>query len=173
MTYSLWLEFDRTSMRKLRERIGYIAGEYGTPRFEPHMTLLGDIDRPYEYVFLLAEQFAAHPLPIKIYIEGISTTPKYFMALYLSLRLPKRIIDLRQALSESINRDIDELDPPHISLAYGQLDANEIEMLINAINKEFVGHTIGVINISIVRSSKKTPISQWSVIKRIPFTIES
>ena len=170
MAYSIWLEFDEASTSLLRNEISTLSVELGGPKFEPHMTLIGDIDLPVEAVVLLAEKFARCTLPSKLNIERVSTAQKYFMAIYLSVRIPKEFMSIRKRLSQEVNSNGSPLDEAHVSLAYGNYAHDANRKVISRLEKKFIGTNFDVRCLNIVQSSKRTPISEWKTIDTVEFS---
>jgi hypothetical protein len=48
--YSLWLMPIGDIYRRLSETISQLSSEYGTPNFQPHITLLGELSEDEEYI---------------------------------------------------------------------------------------------------------------------------
>lgn len=169
MAYSIWLEFDEASTFVLRNEIEALSEVLGSPRFEPHVTLIGDIDLPVKTVTALAEKLGRCSVSSTIEIERVSSAQSYFMALFLSVHIPDQLMEIRQQISQDVSSSSYSLDDPHISLAYGEFEKKIDRKTIARLEKKFVGTYLCARRLNIVQSSKRTPISDWKVVNKVDF----
>jgi 2'-5' RNA ligase len=169
MAYSIWLEFDEASTSILQNEIRTLSEVLGSPSFEPHLTLVGDIDLPVEAVTALAEKFGRCSVSSTIKIKQVSLAQSYFMALFLSVDMPDQLLVTRKQISQDVSSSSYLLDDPHISLAYGSFEKGIDCKIIARLEKVFVGTCLYARRLNIVQSSKRTPISEWRTVGQVNF----
>jgi 2'-5' RNA ligase len=167
LTYSIWLEFDDTSNSALQDEVMAISNEFGGPRFAPHLTMIGDLDLPVKAVEMMAEQIARSWHPEKLLVEDVGASTKYFMALYLEIRIPDSMVTLRNSLFLAADATKVSQDEPHVSLAYGDYPYGALSQVRSRLKQKFVGTSLGVRYINVVRSSKCIPIADWKTVSRV------
>lgn len=120
---SLWLALEGPARERLREVIARLAGRLGGPAFEPHVTLLPGLTLPQADVLARAAELAAGLAPLPILLTRVGGRDEYFRCLYVEA-------DGGAALTEAFGRTCRLLghfprEPffPHLSLAYGRLEA--------------------------------------------------
>lgn len=164
MGYSIWLSFKGQSALKLQETISALSRKFSAPEFQPHLTLVGDIDLGLEEVRGLAKRFAAAVIPSEIPIRGVEISDEYFMALYLAVEIPPELQSMRERVARSANSRSYKLDAPHVSLLYGTPGRNALVKAQESVEGDFEGKRLRVSGPSIVQSSKTTPISDWKLV---------
>ena len=169
MGYSIWLEFDEKSTATLKEDISDLASTYGSPRFHPHMTLIGDIDRSFDQVAGLTEKFAECSYPSTLEVQHVRVTNNYFMALFLVMDIPAKLARIWRSFACLANSDTYMLDDPHVSLAYGNINPKAGEEMVSQLESKYVGMLLGVRCLSVVESSKSIPVDEWRTLSQIKF----
>ena len=166
-TYSIWLEFDETSNSALQNEVMAISIEFGGPRFTPHLTMIGDLDLPVKAVEMMAEKIGKSWHPGTFFIEDVGVSSKYFMALYLAICIPDSMATLRNSLFLAADATKASQDEPHVSLAYGYYPFGALSQVCSRLKRKFVGTSLGVKYINVVRSSKCIPIADWKTVSRV------
>jgi 2'-5' RNA ligase len=169
--YSIWLTFCENSELKLQCEIERLAKKYSGPIFQPHLTLIGDLDLDVKGARQVADIFAATQLPSEISVCHVGISKMYFMALHLSVEIPTELQSMRQYLAQSVNPKSYKLDEPHISLAYGDLDVGTLEIERRSLTSAFHNKKLSVQGLSIVQSSKSVPVLEWKCIKKIDLKV--
>ena len=172
MAYSIWLQFDDRSSTFLRDEISNLSDELGGPIFEPHMTLIGDVNLPIETVMIFAKEFANCAIPAELNVERVSAGEKYFMALYLLVQIPQKLARTRIRLFQEMNPSNYTLDESHVSLAYGNHGDKISPQVLSRIEQKYVGTYLEAEYISVVQSSKSTPVNEWKTIVQLEFGME-
>jgi len=159
--YSIWLYFQGQTSRELETAISSLARRFSTPKFEPHLTLVGDIDLEIGAVKALAARFAALDIPMYLPVCGVDFSDRFFMALYLAVEIPPDFQNRREQVASVVNPGSYKLDDPHVSLLYGAPDRSDLVDAQRALAREFDGKFLEVCDVGIVHSSKTIPISDW------------
>lgn len=134
-----------------------------TPVFEPHLTLLGDLEGSIETTAQHCKAAFADVGPINARVADVARSDAHFMSLYLEVSLPSQIFDIRKSLSMKLSRDVSSNFLAHISLAYGplpkDLDDEELRTQIDTL----CHRRIIFDRATVVRSAKEIPIEDWAV----------
>ena len=94
---SLWLLPEPGVREGLAHAIDTLAGRLGTPRFEPHLTLLGAIERPEAEVLARVRDLAAICPPLELSVLGLDGADDPFRCLFLRLSATPTLQQLREA----------------------------------------------------------------------------
>ena len=89
------------------------------------------------------------------------------MACYLGVGTSRSFEEARRSLHDEVHGKDHHMDPPHISLAYGLYQKEQLAPLIAPINERYCGTTARIRSIDIVKSAKTIPIEEWKSIKSI------
>lgn len=131
--YSLWLTAAGSVRDRLAHTIAVLAGRFGTPAFEPHVTLLSGLTGSEDEVGRGAENLARRAGPISIRLGRVGFEDEYFRCCFLvaegngllaARRLGKAVFSLESAAYA-----------PHLSLIYGRLPVSVRERLRSEIER--------------------------------------
>jgi 2'-5' RNA ligase len=120
----LWLAPAGAEAQALSALVVELSQRLGTPRFEPHLTLLGPLAPAAgeagleERVASLAGRLAPLTLPLR----GVSGEPIFYRALYAAVE-PTPALQSARAEAGALCPAPEAPFRPHLSLAYGRLDA--------------------------------------------------
>ena len=130
MSLSLWLVPPVTLRAEIATIIDDCAEELSTPRFIPHLTLLGGIERDVTVDELrgLAREIAG----VTIEPHGIATGNDYYHCVFVSVT-PTPELQRARAAAERIFGASAEAFVPHMSLVYGDLPRERREAVARAI----------------------------------------
>ncbi len=121
--HSLWLVPARHGPARatLRQTIERLAGRFGTPVFDPHVTLLGGLEGAFEALSTAAHRLATVIPPCEIALGEIVSRRSYHQRL-VAVVAPTP--ELEGAHSRAVASFSGEASAywPHLSLAYGDLD---------------------------------------------------
>jgi 2'-5' RNA ligase len=154
---SLWL-LPATGIREgLAQAIDTLAARLGTPRFEPHLTLLGAIERPEADVLARVRDLAAICPPLELPVLGIDGLDDPFRCLFLRLAATPALQQLREAAEAALPGREGRPFDPHLSLVYGELSAAA---------RSGLAHEIGpwppVVRFDVLRAQvTRGPVSAW------------
>ncbi len=135
--YSLWLVPERESATycALAATIREIARQYGTPVFEPHITLIGGISGELEEVRQKTRRLAHMLSPYALQLGSIGSHGTYFQILFSRVTQSE---DVKAAGQHA--RDLFEVEEgtyfPHCSFAYGNLSETDLKTLRESIEGE-------------------------------------
>ena len=165
MGYSIWLNFSQPCAQRLQDRIESFSKRNSSPCFQPHLTLLGDMDLGLDEVRKVAEIFRDGAVPCDLPVQDVGRSDRYFMALFLSVEIPATLQLARKQSALMAGQGTRQLDAPHVSLAYGEFKPECLSQDLGTLKQEFSNARLSVGSISIVHSSKTVPISEWKPIE--------
>jgi sulfur relay (sulfurtransferase) DsrC/TusE family protein len=161
---SIWLMPSHDDEALLSLLIRDLADRFGTPHFQPHVTLRGDTTT---LTAQLAEAIAVAARQVAIFAEPISTveiTEAFFRAFYARFAVSPAL--------ETLKRSLDPAEAgsflPHISLLYGTLPAERKAPAAAELGRSLSGRWITFDRICVVSSGQDIPISEWSILATEP-----
>ncbi|MCV6546627.1 MAG: 2'-5' RNA ligase family protein [Cohaesibacter sp.] len=166
--HSLWLTFDGPSQALLDQEIQRHAKAFDGPVFQPHLTLVGEIDWPLQKIQSICHQMVSDmetALPDTFPIKAIGSGQGYFMSLFLSLACPQPWQNLREQLAANLSDQPLKIDEAHVSVAYGLDKARIHPALLDEMSERLVGQTLKAGTIDLVRSSRQIPIEDWKILQ--------
>jgi len=119
--YSIWLMPAGTVYDALREQISDLSREFGTPTFEPHVTLMGGLEGKEHDVAASTARLAGIVRPYRIILRGAAQTDYYFRCVFSTADKEDEVMDANRAAKEVFGRHDDAPYMPHLSLVYGNL----------------------------------------------------
>lgn len=169
--YFLWLTPSGSDFRQLLALVNSIGHKYGTPLFEPHITLLSGLlgsEKDIESrVSQLSSQFSA----FTVHCSNMDWSDDYFRCLYIKVKKEPALVALyKQARKRIPNEKKGDFEPhnfePHISLMYGKLAHKTKQELAIKLEKEYPEHLL-IDSLSLYRCSG--PPESWRLVKEYPF----
>ncbi len=165
--YSLWLLPAAQHQSTLLETIARLSALMGGARFEPHVTIQGDIDLPLETLRGLAQSLAQRT-PVQAWrVESVRADDHFFRCLVLRLQDSAAFDALQEAVTAACGSPDGRSPYPHLSLAYAQPHRDN-QGLRQVLAEEFDGSTIVLDRIAVVRCSRQVPLNDWTVVAQFP-----
>jgi hypothetical protein len=149
--YSIWLR--PSAPFTYRQIIQNWGESFGTPVFEPHITLFSGIDDISDELFYQLGVLAALNTSFELRPKEVLSRADYFRALYLSFETTpplKNIYAELQTLFPHVRYPFE----PHLSLLYGEIEAAEKRRLLtpdlmrHLQTLSFSAQTISIMDIS-------------------------
>ena len=119
--HSLWLVPEGEAYRTLRELVGRLSREHGTPDFEPHVTLLGRITGDPGTAAARASTLADTLAPLVVRLGPAELCDEYFRSLYFEAERSEALLEAGRRARAVFGREADSLFLPHLSLLYGRV----------------------------------------------------
>ncbi|KAI8919414.1 RNA ligase/cyclic nucleotide phosphodiesterase [Powellomyces hirtus] len=122
--FSLWLP--PASAGRLKSIIDALSSELHTPKWNPHITLLGGITTSRAKAVELAKKVAQQARRFTVELTDVTSQPTYFQAV-TATPTPRdkldRLHDVAKGIFSNVLRDgnREEAFRPHLSLVYGNL----------------------------------------------------
>ncbi len=169
--YSLWLMPRVADQLALQALVDDLSRAFGTPPFIPHMTVQGDLALRLKDACAVAANVAAE-LPAQHWpVRGIEQSDAWFRAFYLAFEPRLAFTDaLDVAARGSATRT--GLSPfPHVSLAYGELDAPRKEALRAAIAPR-IPSAIVFDRLAVALSGSTVGVPSWRLLESFTLSPE-
>lgn len=166
-SYSLWLSPEHRAAANLRRTIARLSRRLGTPRFEPHVTLLGGITLRDKESYAMAERLARKLTATSLAIVGVAHESKYFRCVVLEV---ERSAPLRRAHARArrlFHPAAKNSFSPHVSLVYGRLRPERRERVAGDV-ASFVGARIPVEALELVETAGHP--RAWRTAGRFPLS---
>lgn len=164
--HSIWLIPSEGSSAQICNTIARISSQLGRPAFQPHITMLGDLDCAPGALIEKTSNAIANLESCQAQVAGIDGSDSYFMSLYLDISIPCAFENARRDLAQSINLQTLGQFRPHVSLAYGSIEEERKRDLISKIASEFDSYEFELTAIEVVASGNMIPVEKWRSIWR-------
>lgn len=167
--HSYWLLPDEPWATRLRGDIAKLARHFGTPVFEPHVTVQGNLPQERDELARQLPLLDSGGGRLELRVAGVETSAERFRSLYLRLEDTPRFDSL---VARSLERCAHpEGAPPfaHLSLAYGDpLGRSSKRNFVEALASEYGRAVIGFSCLALARSSSELPIEEWRLLELQP-----
>lgn len=163
--YTLWLMPKGEVYNRFESLIKKLAKEYGGPIFEPHVTLLGDIEQSEEEVIRKTEQLVLGQKPFPITLKQIDYQDYHFRALFVRAEITESLLSLHNRAKEIFGMQDIPSYMPHLSLLYGNYPNELKEKIISEIGREQTAQ----FEVSSVYLIKGGEVKDWQIVKEFPF----
>lgn len=135
--YALWLMLARAAHEHFATLIERLSREHGTPRFAPHITLLGHIAGDETGLAVEARELARRLVPFDVRLTEAGYLDEYHRALFVYVGRSSPLMQARAAAEERFGVIIEPAYMPHLSLLYGDLPAARKEAILDDIGRYF------------------------------------
>jgi 2'-5' RNA ligase len=167
--YTLWVVPPGEVYEKLAALILQLSRRYNAPKFEPHLTLLGDIEATEEGMLEKSQQLAESLNPFRVHLAKVGQLDDFFRCVFLRAEETPALMAANAEVRKMFGRQADPGFMPHVSLLYGHYPAEIKEKAIAQIGGGF-DIEFDVNSIHLVYSSANIPINDWNVIKEFPLS---
>ncbi|MFB0515661.1 MAG: 2'-5' RNA ligase family protein [Candidatus Neomarinimicrobiota bacterium] len=141
-TYSLWFMPRGTLYRSLEYTIARLSQAWGTPRFEPHVTLLGALTGLDEKIIQQTARLAGLLQSPTIQLTSLSGSETYFRCLYIRVEPTAEVLAIHQQARELFQQPDEPPFRPHLSLMYGHQPRQVRNDIIDRLGDKFQGEFI-------------------------------
>lgn len=168
--HSIWLMPASREQDRLQRLIDELADRFGSPRFQPHLTLAGDIEKSVEDLAPAVARIAEGIDPFEAEVTGIGVSDLFFQSFYARFAADKALLELkRRAIETVLPGDIAEF-MPHISLGYGLDETLEKREAVVDAENLLLGNPVRFDRICVAASGMELPIESWSIRAESPLS---
>jgi 2'-5' RNA ligase len=161
--HSIWLMPAASDVAMLRRAVDDFAARFGSPRFQPHLTLVEDMERSAADLAPLIEAVAAGIGPFTAPVAAIAVSALFFRSFYARFVAKGPLLELkRRAIEKILPGDIAGF-MPHISLAYGVEETLAKRDAVAEAENLLLGSPIRFDRVCVVASGKELPIESWAI----------
>jgi 2'-5' RNA ligase len=161
--HSIWLMPPAELEEAFAAIVKGLAKRFGSPIFQPHLTLVEDMLRSWEELAPLAEQMAEGMISFEAPVESVEESELYYRSFYARFPVTPQLRMLKERAVGLFKVGSVETFMPHISLAYGVTESLEKAKAIAELQRELQGMSVSFDRVCIVRSSQQTPIEEWQI----------
>ena len=115
---------------ELSSLIRRLSREHSTPAFEPHVTLIGEINLPRATAISRTRDLAASIRPFDIRLTRMAHHDRYFQCIFLLADKTPGIMKAHSTACTVFELTDTEEYKPHLSLVYGKLDRETRQRVI-------------------------------------------
>ncbi len=131
---SIWLLPSKDIISILNPIISRLSQKYGSPLFEPHITLCKKIKLKNNSVDVFKKTFRDSN-EFEVDVNGINQYSEYFKCVFLSLNMSENFKDFQRKSTSVFKSEINESNP-HISLIYANISEDERQKLVDSLSEE-------------------------------------
>ena len=128
--FSLWLMPSGQVYDSLLDLISKLSTLYNTPRFEPHVTLLGNLSLPEAEMESKTKRLAGLIKPLTVTLDTLASTEEYFRCLFANAQKTDQLLEANRSARTIFDVGDEPEFRPHLSLVYGVLSPDIKEMIV-------------------------------------------
>ncbi|GIL52048.1 hypothetical protein Vafri_8012 [Volvox africanus] len=141
-SYSIWAMPRGKLGDQLRGEIAHLAQRHGGPSFPPHVTVLGDIERPREEAQALMKELAAEVKKYRINFVDVTRGTFFYQCVFLLVAKDEGTM-AAAAAARSVYGMTTPPYMPHLSLLYADLDDAEKAKVVEYVTARLYGESSG------------------------------
>ncbi|KAI9342617.1 2',3'-cyclic-nucleotide 3'-phosphodiesterase [Obelidium mucronatum] len=166
---SLWIGPPKGSVldRKLNDIVSHFSSKLGTPKWGPHITLLGSVVATAEQATLKIQQAVQGRGSFKVPLVDLVTKDFYFQCVMAKAEETAELMSLNALLRTVYPPPHSEPYWPHLSLVYGDLDAKTKDQIVEEIksNKEWSDIVGSVVEVSEIQLwNTEGAVDNWKLV---------
>lgn len=165
MKYSIWIVPPEPIEAHLRQTVEKLAKEFKGPIFEPHMTLLGDIEGDIADFKEKAQQLASTIDELELSLGSVSFSTTYFQSVFVRVNSTAKLMNLNLEAKKLFGVS-NNVFMPHISLLYGDHEMQVREKASSTVKLPEVSFTVKEL---VVIPATNNP-DEWEHLLTIPFS---
>jgi len=135
--YVLWLLLPQAVRDRFAELIKGLAERYGTPFFEPHITLLGGLDGEEQDISTKAASLTRTLTPFIVRLTTADYLDEYFRCLFVRAESNTELVNAYRLAKKEFNQTGTDSYMPHVSLMYGNCPVVQKEAILQDIGRKF------------------------------------
>lgn len=136
--YSLWLMPEGEEQRQFADIITRLAERFGTPTFEPHVTLLGGLHGAERDIVTKISDIVRTMRPVDIRTSTLHSQEDYFRQLFVQVEKSRPLMETRARVKVLAGGRRERPYSPHVSLMYGSVRYQDREALLMEMGGEIV-----------------------------------
>lgn len=161
--HSIWLMPPSDQEEAFGAIVRDLAKRFGSPVFQPHLTLVEDMPRSCEELKPLVELVAEGMASFEAPIETVEESELYYRSFYARFPVTPELRALKERAVDLFKVGSVETFMPHISLAYGVAESPEKAKAVADLRGKLQGRSVRFDRVCIVSSSQQTPIEEWRI----------
>ena len=163
-SHHLWLMPSGEIYDRLANIIEDFSKKYGSPFFEPHVTLLGFLPGTKEEILAHSLTLAKTLQPFDIRLTDLGYQDTYFQCLYLNVDGTAEILEAHSQARKVFPSSRSSEFTPHLSLLYGDYSHEIKDRIISSLEKDLLLR-FAITDIHLIHAESEDP-KHWSKIER-------
>ena len=135
--YALWLRPENEARERFQALIAMLSRRYHAPLFEPHITLLGGITGADAEVTAKTTGLALEIEPFEVQLTTADYRNEYYRCLYVKAVPTNALREAHRLARRLFEPASGDEYMPHLSLLYGDFNAQEKEKILAEIGRRF------------------------------------
>ena len=160
-SFYLWLIPQKETYDEFQKIIADLSKTYGTPLFEPHVTVVTGLRGNEDALTEKIDAFALGKHALSVISKGMDYKRGFFTALFLNIQRSSEIDRLNTQARQDLTPFGQGPYHPHLSLLYGNITSQEQERIVADHN--YAGQTILLNKLKLIKGH--SDVSQWRVIR--------
>jgi 2'-5' RNA ligase len=136
--YSLWLMPEGPEQKEFTDVITRLSERFGTPTFEPHVTLLGGLHGEERAIVTRISDIVRTMRPVQIRTSTLHSQEDYFRQLFVQVEKTRPLMETRARVKVLAGGRRERPYSPHVSLMYGNVRYQDREALLMELGGEIV-----------------------------------
>lgn len=164
MKYSIWIIPPEPIFNQLSKAINELSSKYRCPIFEPHLTILGNIDHELSKIKQVVEKIVSDLDNLNLSFGPVSFSTTYFQSVLIRINSTAKLMRLHFDIKKLL-KDENIVYMPHVSLMYGNHDMETRERIALGLNfqpRSFIAKQVVII------PEKPKPVD-WKPVAIVPF----
>lgn len=168
MSYSLWLiPHEQNPKKYLFKVTSQLAKRHNGPVFEPHLTILGDVDLSLETLSDKINKVVQKTRVLILETSTVEYSSTYFQCVFVRVKPTPDLMQLYDNLKQNLGLTKSSVFMPHISLLYGDFPYQERHKIANSLRLET--QVFSSESIVITPSGADVTPDKWDHLKEISF----
>jgi hypothetical protein len=151
----------------LAQRIDSLAERLGTPRFDPHVTLLAGVEAPGEQVVAGSRRLVGQLGRVGLRLTRAGGRGEFFRCVFLEVEPEPPLVDAHRRAHDCFRRGAEGPFFPHLSLVYGTLDGEVKNALLRELERDAAWRVVTFGSELWVVLTEGT-VGEWRTLARIP-----
>jgi len=135
--YYLWLLPPPPIRDRFTGLINRLSRQFETPRFTPHLTLIGSLDLPLDKLVEQTAGLAANLAPVPIRLTGPGWTDQHFRCFFMRAERSPELLAAHETACATLGQQAESDYMPHLSLIYGNLPQEQKDEIVESISTDF------------------------------------
>ena len=162
--YFLWLTPEKEVYDCLAGLINQLCQQYRGPQFEPHITLLGEIEGDEPSICQQTHALVRNLQPLKLHFLEPAYAAEYFRCLYYKVDETSDILNVHQQARQVFGKKKKAPFHPHVSLLYGLFPLRVKQDIINSLLPADLPKTFMAPALKLIRAESSNP-QDWHLVK--------
>jgi len=124
---------------QLSSLIQQLSKPYGTPEFEPHVTLIGGLTGDLESIILKSAKLSSMIRFYALTLDKIDYRDEFYRCLYVQIKPTDEVIQANAQARNVFDNTTKEPYMPHLSLMYGSIDKRIKQRIIQTVGTSLHG----------------------------------